>query len=224
MLLIRLDTSLVFMWCCIIWGSVSVWNAAGLTLVNRLQSFRRWRAVCSSISGQLHSGEDALDLRRHLMMIFSQMTDFAFSRLWLVTRIWRLWDRASLEQRCKQQTRYNNSVYWLFYWSIWICSTCFGRQTRPSSGALFYCIYSFGTMHRHCCSNIGALYQICIYSKKCSWRWANLSPETCTADSNRSLKISIKGNCRILFVAYIDKFGFSWFHSVLLSVCSFKYF
>ena len=29
-----------------------------------------------------------------------------------------------------------NSVYWSFYWSIWICSTCFGRQTRPSSGAL----------------------------------------------------------------------------------------
>jgi hypothetical protein len=27
-------------------------------------------------------------------------------------------------------------VYWSFYWSIWICSTCFGRQTRPPSGAL----------------------------------------------------------------------------------------
>ena len=62
MLLIRLDTALVFMWCCIIWGSVSVWNVAGLTLVNRLQSFRRWRAVCSSISGQLHSGEDVFVL------------------------------------------------------------------------------------------------------------------------------------------------------------------
>ena len=24
----------------------------------------------------------------------------------------------------------------LFYWSIWICSTCFGRQTHPFSGAL----------------------------------------------------------------------------------------
>jgi hypothetical protein len=59
MSLIRLDTALVFMRCCIIWGSVSVWNATGLTLVNRLQSYRRWRAVCSSISGQLHSGEDA---------------------------------------------------------------------------------------------------------------------------------------------------------------------
>jgi len=27
-------------------------------------------------------------------------------------------------------------VYWSFYWPIWICSTCFGLQTRPSSGAL----------------------------------------------------------------------------------------
>ena len=26
-------------------------------------------------------------------------------------------------------------IYWSFYWSIWICSTCFGRQTRPSSRA-----------------------------------------------------------------------------------------
>ena len=42
-------------------------------------------------------------------------------------------------------------VYWSFYSSIWICSTCFGRQIRPSSGALFDCIYSFGTMHRYCC-------------------------------------------------------------------------
>ena len=27
---------------------------------------------------------------------------------------------------------------------------CFGRQTRRSSGALFDCICSFGTMHRYC--------------------------------------------------------------------------
>jgi len=35
--------------------------------------------------------------------------------------------------------------------------------------------------------------------KKCSWRWASLSPETCRADSNRS----INENCCILLVAYI---------------------
>jgi len=36
-------------------------------------------------------------------------------------------------------------------------------------------------------SNVGALYQSCIYSHKCSWRRANLSPETCRADSNISI-------------------------------------
>ena len=55
-------------------------------------------------------------------------------------------------------------------------------------------------------SNIGALYctKSCIYSqKKCSWRWASLSPETCTADSNRSIKRSINENCCISLVAYV---------------------
>ena len=40
--------------------------------------------------------------------------------------------------------------------------------------------------------------------KKCSWRWASLSPETCRADSNRSIKRSINGIFCILLVAYID--------------------
>jgi len=44
-----------------------------------------------------------------------------------------------------------------------------------------------------------ALYQSCIYSQKCSWRWATLSPKTCRADSNRS----INENYCILMVAYI---------------------
>ena len=107
------------------------------------------------------------------------------------------------------------------YWSTWICSTCFGRQTRPSSGALLtVCTVLVHTMHRYCCrpvemelsaistlspvgSNIGALYQSCIYNQKCSWRRASLSPETCTADSNRSIKRSINENCCALLVAYI---------------------
>jgi len=38
--------------------------------------------------------------------------------------------------------------------------------------------------------------------KKCSWGWANLSPETCRADLNRSIKRSINGICCIL-VSYI---------------------
>jgi len=38
--------------------------------------------------------------------------------------------------------------------------------------------------------------------KKCTWRWASLSPETCRANSNRSIKRSISGNCCILSIAY----------------------
>ena len=66
---------------------------------------------------------------------------------------------------------------------------------------------AFGTMHRYCCrpvgSNIGALYQTVYTVKMCTWGWASLSPETCRADSNRSIKRSINENCCILLVAFI---------------------
>jgi hypothetical protein len=39
----------------------------------------------------------------------------------------------------------------------------------------------------------------CVYSQNCSWWWANLSPETCSAD----LKRSINRICCILLVPYI---------------------
>ena len=39
--------------------------------------------------------------------------------------------------------------------------------------------------------------------KKCSWRWASLSPETCTADLKIPIKRSINGICCILLVAYV---------------------
>ena len=52
-------------------------------------------------------------------------------------------------------------------------------------------------------SNIGALYQPVYAVKKCSWRWAILSPVTCRVDLKRSIKISINENCCIFFVAYI---------------------
>ena len=48
MFLISLDTSAVFMWCCIIRGSGSFRNTAGLSLVNRLHSVKRCWAVCSA--------------------------------------------------------------------------------------------------------------------------------------------------------------------------------
>jgi len=66
-----------------------------------------------------------------------------------------------------------------------ISCTCFGRQTRPSSGALFDCTayiikmksLLFGTMHRYCCrpvtlstvgSNIGALLHLVCCLHPCS--------------------------------------------------------
>ena len=70
---------------------------------------------------------------------------------------WCVYDDVSNQQDA------TNSVYWSFYWSIWICSTCFGRQTRPSSGALLTVYTAFGTMYRYCYrpvgSNIDTLYQ-----------------------------------------------------------------
>ena len=49
---------------------------------------------------------------------------------------------------------------------------------------------AFGTMHRHCCRpvprlrlNWECIVPKAVYTvKKCSWEWANLSPETCRAD------------------------------------------
>jgi len=121
--------------------------------------------------------------------------------------IWGLWDRASLERRRKQPTRRNNFRLLIFLLIYLNLRYMFRATNSPIFRSTFDCIYRFGTMHRRCCwpvgSNIGALYQNCIYSKKCSWRWASLSPETCSADWNRSIKRSINENCCILLVAYI---------------------
>jgi len=132
---------------------------------------------------------------------------------------WRLWDRASLEQRCKQPIRCNNFRLLIFLLIKMNLFYMFRATNSPIFRSIFDCIYthSFGTMHRYCCrlvilspvcSNIGALYQSCtyIYSQKCSWTWASLSPETCRADSNRSKKRSINEYCCILLVAYIGEY------------------
>ena len=126
-----------------------------------------------------------------------------------VISVWRLWDRVSLEQRCKQPTRCNKFRLLIFLLIYLNLLHMFRLTNSPIFRSTFDCIYSFGTMHRYCCrpvttlspvgSNIVALYQ----SQKCSWRWAKLSPETCRADSNRSIKRSINENCCILLVAYI---------------------
>jgi len=119
------------------------------------------------------------------------------------------------EHRCKQPTKCNN-FHLLIYLNLLYMSLA---TNSPICRSTFDCLYSFGAMHRYCCqlvrglssiwnlslvgSNISALYQSCIYSQKCSWRWANLLPETYRADSNRSIKRSINKNCCILLVAYI---------------------
>ena len=103
-----------------------------------------------------------------------------------------------------------------------ISPTRFGRQIRPSSGAFLECIYYFwynaptllptgamvemelkvhldrGTSRQYCrCIVAKAVYTF----KKCSWGWANLSPETFRADLKRIIKQ--KGCCILLVVYFI---------------------
>jgi len=123
------------------------------------------------------------------------------------------------------------------YWSFYISSTCFGQQTRPSSGAPFDCIYSFWynapiqlltgdkvEMELHLNHVIGWQQNRCIVPKavytvkKRSWGWTSLSPETCRA----VLKRSRNGIFCILLVAYIvvlmmhDFTSSSW-HTMILT-------
>ena len=90
-------------------------------------------------------------------------------------------------------------------------NTCFGRQIRPSSGALFWLyiqllVQCTDTAADRCHvalvgSSVGALYQkLYIQSKKRSWRWENLSPETCRAEFK---KFNKRKTCCILLVVYI---------------------
>jgi hypothetical protein len=87
----------------------------------------------------------------------------------------------------------------------------------------FLSLYAaFGTMHRHCCRPVPRLRwnsmefhlnsstgrQQCRYIvpkaaytvKKCSWGWANLSPEICRAELNRLIN---EKSCWIFLVIYI---------------------
>jgi len=105
--------------------------------------------------------------------------------------------------------RYYNCKWWpticnyfdLFIYLFLICSTCFGRRLRPSSGALD-CIYSIwycppvlllaGVMndmepHFHLIHDTSR--QQCrwtisdtVNTVMCSWWWAKTSPETCRVD------------------------------------------
>ena len=83
------------------------------------------------------------------------------------------------------------------------------KFAHPQEHFLTVCT-AFGTMHRHCCRPVprytGRQQCRCIVPKavhtvkKCSWGWANLSPETCRADFK---KINKRKSCCILLVGYI---------------------
>ena len=77
----------------------------------------------------------------------------------------------------------------------------------------FLTVYTaFGTTHRHCCrsistvapvdSSVGALYQKLYIVKKCSWGWANLSPETGRADLKRLINEKFVASCWLLTSSY----------------------
>ena len=87
----------------------------------------------------------------------------------------------------------------------------------------FLTVYTtFATMHRHCCrsvsrlrwnvsststvapvgSSVGALYQKLYISSKCSWGWANLSPEICRAELKRLINDKVVASCW-LFTSYL---------------------
>jgi len=88
-------------------------------------------------------------------------------------------------------------LYWYFFK---ISCACFGRQTRPSSGARFDCTYSFRynapillltgdkVEMEHLNLITGRQQYRCIVPKAvctvktCSWRWTSLSLETCRTD------------------------------------------
>ena len=89
--------------------------------------------------------------------------------------------------------------------SISISPTCFGRQIRPSSGALFDCIYSF------CCRPVPRL----------RWNWRSISTVAPPpADLNRIFLITERRN--LVSVRVPSHFKRSLFTFFRYHVCSAK--
>ena len=94
----------------------------------------------------------------------------------------------------------------------------FRAKNSPILRSTFFAVYTaFGSMHRHCFwpvppgtvpaapvgSSVDALYQeLYIQSKKCSWGWANLSPETCRAELKRSINEKVVASCWLFTSLY----------------------
>ena len=65
----------------------------------------------------------------------------------------------------------------------------------------FLTVYAaFDTMHRSAAVSVQCI-KSCIYVKKCSWGWANLSPETCTADLKRLI------NEKVVYIVIAETSG-----------------
>ena len=61
-----------------------------------------------------------------------------------------------------------------------------------------YIYTAFGRMHRHCCrrQQCRCILPKAVYTdKKCSWGWANLSPETCKAVLKRLINEKVFASC-----------------------------
>ena len=135
------------------------------------------------------------------------------------------WDRASLEQRCKQPTRWNKfrllifliqlymfratnppiprSTFWLYIQLLVQCSDIAADRWQGWDGTQVHLNLVTGRQ-QYRCTVPKAVYTV----KKCYWRWASLSPETCRAE----LKRSINGICCILLVAYIVRLHVKYRH------------
>ena len=111
-------------------------------------------------------------------------------------------------RRCKQPTRFDNFFRLLFFLNQ---PYMFRATNSPILRSTFLTAYTvFGTMHRHGCLPVSQWHPSaaswCIVPKavyivkKCSWGWANLSPETCRADLKNNNR---RKSCCILLVAYI---------------------
>ena len=89
------------------------------------------------------------------------------------------------------------STFWLYIQHLLQCPDNTANRCHGWDGTQEFHL-NRGTGRQYCqCIVPKAVYTV----KKCSWGWANLSPETCRADLKRINKQ--KGCCCILLVVYI---------------------
>ena len=70
------------------------------------------------------------EVTEHKMSILDFLCKFFFSETFLVLNRTQQRDMVLQNIDVRNQQDAAVSIYWSFYWSIWIFSTCFGRQTN----------------------------------------------------------------------------------------------